>query len=652
MEIMSAYKRLQYSPFDILIILMGLGCIALGTHYFNNQPFESGEFRETETFGFISAGNGTRKVGNSLQWFDVDKKTELYYGDVIFANENKDIQIELLDKESSLTVPEDSMIRITKSGDEFNLDVSKGSVLIKTKSNKKINLRDKRGKIRKLVISKNSNVKISSKQSNVTVEALKGKASITKVNSNVKLEVKKGKILLVGPKISKVMNKAQIIQTKIVDPVFTDRVLLTKKYMNFKTMEISEKDDFKIKSNIPIVKGEIDIRQLAYGRYFLRESDKLGYDEFELKRLKPIELTIGEREKYYQGDDINISWNGRGELMYRVDIESEKPFSKLVQGNKFAYSVQDSGIYKIKITEQKFERTSNTQEIDLTVNKDLNILGFEDVKSSAETTRSIKLKNPRKVKYKIKVTNQDGKIFVNKKTTVESYDIKNLKPGLYGTEIINLKTNKPYYKSEFTVTDKIEKYKTEKLIRSDKKKLVATLKWKRSGTYPKNVEYTVKIYDSKDATEPILEETTTKNSFSYSRDKAGSFFWSVDSNAKEMLAPSDRYEIQMLRPEFGKITTPQIVLQYMEEKDCYEFSIPSSKYVSMYDVYIYSSRTKVKGKWKTMYHKRLKQNKDCIESKGEGKYFYKYRIEDKWNRKSKFSGMGEIYFPISPLDDF
>jgi hypothetical protein len=72
----------------------------------------------------------------------------------------------------------------------------------------------------------------------------------------------------------------------------------------------------------------------------------------------------------------------------------------------------------------------------------------------------------------------------------------------------------------------------------------------------------------------------------------------------------------------------------------------------MYDVYIYSSRTKVKGKWKTMYHKRLKQNKDCIESKGEGKYFYKYRIEDKWNRKSKFSGMGEIYFPISPLDDF
>ena len=652
MEIMSAYKRLQYSPFDILIILMGLGCIVLGTHYFNNQPFESGEFRETETFGFISSGNGTRKVGNSLQWFDVDKKTELYYGDVIFANESKDIQIELLDKESTLTVPEDSMIRITKSGDEFNLDVSKGSVLITTKSNKKINLRDKRGKIRKLVISKNSNVKISSKKSNVIVEALKGKASISKINSNVKLEVKKGKVLLVGPKVSKVMNKAQIIQTKVIDPVFSDRVLLTKNYMNFKTMELSEKDDFKVKRSISIVKGEIDIRQLSYGNYFLRESGKLGYDEFELKRLKSIELTVENKEKYYQGDEINISWTGRAELMYRVDIDSEKPFSKLVQGNNFAYSIQDSGSYKIKITEQKFERVSNTQELKLTVNKDLNILGFEEVKSKAATTRSIMLKNPRKVKYLIKVTNHDGKTFVNKQTTVESYDIKNLKPGLYTTEIINLKTNKPYFKSEFSVTDRIQNHKTKKLIRSDKKKLETTLKWKRSGTYPKQVEYKIKIYDSKDATEPFLEKTTTKNSFTYSREKAGSFFWSIDSNAKEMLEPSDRYEIQMLRPEFGKITTPQIVLQYLEGKDCYEFAIPSSKYASMYDVYIYSSRTKIKGRWKTMYHKRLKQNKDCIESKGEGKYFYKYRIEDKWNRKSKFSGMGEIYFPISPLDDF
>jgi hypothetical protein len=652
MEIMSTYKRLQYSPFDIFIIIVGLSCIVLGIHFFNNQPFESDDFREVETFGFISKGNGTRKLGNSLQWFDVNKKSELYYGDVIFANESRDIDIELLDKESVLTVPEDSMIRITKSGDEFNLDVSRGSVLIKTKKNKKINLRDKRGKVRKLVISKNSNVKISSKKSNVIVEALKGTASIAKKNSKIKLKIKKGKVLLVGPKVSKVMNKAQIIQSRVVDPVFNHKVLLTKKYIDLKTIQLSKKDNFKEKKVVPVVNGEIEIRNLDYGRYYVRESDKLGYDEFELKELKPIELRVKEEKKYYQGDDINISWSGRSELMYRVDVESEKPFSKLVQGNKYAYSVQDSGDYKIKITEQKFERVSNTHEVKIVINKDLNILGFDDVESETATSRSIKMKNPRKVKYRIKVTNHNGKNYLNKKTNVESYTIKNLKPGLYSTEVINLKTNKPYFKSEFLVTDKIKKHKTKNEIETDKKKFQAVLKWKRSGDYPKKIEYTVNIFDSKDATTPIVKEKTSKNSYTHVMNKAGRFYWSVSSNEESLVKESDKFEMNLKRPKIGKITTPKIVLEYMEEKDCYQFEIPKSKYVSRYDVFIYSSRTKVKGNWKTMYHKRLKVNRDCIPSKGEGKYFYKYRIEDIWNRKSSFSGMGEIYFPISPLDDF
>jgi len=53
-----------------------------------------------------------------------------------------------------------------------------------------------------------------------------------------------------------------------------------------------------------------------------------------------------------------------------------------------------------------------------------------------------------------------------------------------------------------------------------------------------------------------------------------------------------------------------------------------------------------------MYRKKLSTNSDCIKSKGEGKYFYKYRLIDIWGRKSKFSKMGEIFFPISPLSDF
>ena len=58
------------------------------------------------------------------------------------------------------------------------------------------------------------------------------------------------------------------------------------------------------------------------------------------------------------------------------------------------------------------------------------------------------------------------------------------------------------------------------------------------------------------------------------------------------------------------------------------------------------------GGWKVLYRKTHPENIGCIGSTGEGKYFYKYRIIDKWGRQSDFSPIGEIYFPISPLDDF
>ena len=36
-------------------------------------------------------------------------------------------------------------------------------------------------------------------------------------------------------------------------------------------------------------------------------------------------------------------------------------------------------------------------------------------------------------------------------------------------------------------------------------------------------------------------------------------------------------------------------------------------------------------------------------SKREGKFYFRMRYEDKWGRKSDFSNVGQIVFPISPL---
>ena len=230
---MNAYKRLHYSPFDFLIILSGIACILTGVYYFNLPETQSGINKATELFGTIKDGAGTRKLNNSLQWFEIAKDNPLFYGDVIFANDDKDIEIELVDKESSLIVPEYSMIKITKAGDDFNLDVSRGSITIKTKGARRINLKDKRGKIRKITISKDSDIKISSRKSNVTVEAIKGQANLTSINKdNVeeKIEIKKDKILVVGPKKAEIVNKENIVTLKLVDPLHVGWIPLSNRF--------------------------------------------------------------------------------------------------------------------------------------------------------------------------------------------------------------------------------------------------------------------------------------------------------------------------------------------------------------------------------------------------------------------------------------
>ena len=241
---MDTYKRSHYSPFDLMIVLSGIIFITVGLYFFFFNEFTSDEFRDTEVFGSIVEGTGSRKLGNSLQWFDVDKKTELYYGDMIFANNSKDIVVSLLGGGSVLTIPIESMIKISKSENSLNLDVSRGSVLIKSKKKRNIRLRDKRGRTRTLTVSKGSRIKITSKKSNVFVEAVQGSADLASIKGNKVIKVDKGKSLLVGPKTVKVLMRKDILSNKIADPLFETKIRIRKGFAANKVFEISSTASF------------------------------------------------------------------------------------------------------------------------------------------------------------------------------------------------------------------------------------------------------------------------------------------------------------------------------------------------------------------------------------------------------------------------
>lgn len=650
---MSTIKRFHFFSFDLLIIIVGLFFILLGGFLFVQPGIDTTNVQELEPFGLVKVGAGTRKLGNSLQWFDVNQTSQLYYGDSIFANEKKDIEIELEDKVSKLVVPVNSMIKITKSGDEFNLDVSKGSVVIKTTVAKKVNIRNKAGKVQRLEISSGSDIKISSQKSNVMVETLKGNAAVIKKNSKKKTIIEKGKMLVVSKKNKvNIMSKTKVVGLKEIDPVFRSLVPLVGKFRNLGRIEYAARRDFKKSVKAYTKNGGVDISDLSYGEYYIREIKSQSYDSFEIRPLKELKLIIAEQEKYYQGEKINISWNGRQDLSYEVEIDGPEKLKKIVIGNSFELPVTTSAIYNISLTEMKYDRFTS-RDLEIKVSKDLIISGLVE-KADGENgiKRQIELKNPRNITYRFKILNDQDRVVRNLKSKKEVLPITKIKPGLYKVKLESLDGTREYYTQEFTVKDTlISRMKNTKIV-SPREKVTVPLTWGRAGNFPLKPEYIVKVFDKKDAEGPIFETRTKRNTVNFITDKIGQYYWTIDSSEKDYINPSKLNSFAVGRPNIQKLKTPKIILRFQEDEKCYQYTLPKVKYANKYEIMIFSKKRKVKGKPKLMYKKVLRSNIGCIASKGEGGFFYRYRVEDRWKRVTDYGPMGTLFFPISPLDDF
>lgn len=654
---MDGYKRLHYSPFDILVMLSGIICIILGTYFFVSPTDQSGQFRDFETFGIIKDGVGTRKLNNSLQWFEINKNYPLYYGDVIFANNSKDIEIELADKESSLVVPEDSMIKITKSGDEFDLNVSQGSIQFKTKGSKKINLRNKAGTIRTITISKDSNIKISTNKSNVVVEAVSGSAKLTRIDkASNKVEdvaIEKNKILVVGRKNAEVMEKENIVSVKSIDPLFDNRLPIVNKYKNLASIEVSKSRKFEKIQKLLIDDRGIDISRLVYGKYFIRTDNSGKMDSFELENLKPMRINIEKRDSYFPGDKLRITWDGRKGLTYKLQILDEKPIEMMIQGNQYSYTIVDGDDIVFKISEPRFKRESN-KILSFQISKLLEIIDIKEIQIGNKMYRNLFLKNPRAIEYNIKVFDKRGDVYVNRNAKTETFLMKIEKPGAYDIKMMNLADKKILVERSFTIKDRITNAQEQKVFYSTGKDLSANLKWQRGGNIPENMEYVIKIFKEGNKDKPIIEKKTKDTNYVYKAKNEETFFWKIESTIPDLIDSSKLFETKVARPKFEKLSAPRIILKYIKNKKCYAFSIPKAKYAESYDVYIFSSRSKVNENRKAMYHKVLSGTSDCLPAKDllvfEGKYFYKYKILDRWKRESPYSPVGMMFFPISPLE--
>lgn len=652
---MIGFKRLQYSPFDILVALSGIACVALGIYFISGSFEQTGQSKKSERFGVVKRGEGTRKLNNSLKWSDLARSNPLYYGDVIFANGDKDIEIELLDKSSKLVVPEDSMIKITKSGDEFDLDVSQGSIVIKTKEAKKIRLRDKKGQVRNLTISKDSDIKISSQKSNVTVEAIKGQAELRSKKFKNPVKIKKDKILVVGNKKTIVVTKEKIVATKVADPLFDESIALTNKFKTATSLEISRRRRFERSQKLKVIDGQLDIKDLDYGRYYVRGQDKTKMDSFKLVNRRPLLISVNEKENYYRGDVLNITWNGRSGIKYKVEISEKKSSVKTIQKNSINYKLVDGDKAVIKVTALRYKQKA-TKTLSFKLSELIRLVDVKEIKTKQRTYHQLLLKNPRGIEYKVEVKNRKKKKVVDSLSTSEKFLVKVTTPGSYNVNITSPKFKQVDINVSFVVKDKIVKASRKRIFYSGGRKLKANLKWKRRGKNPEKMDYIVKLFRPKDKEKPFLEEKTKRNNFVYKSRRVGRFFWKVESTIPDLVESSSLFEARLSRPKIPRLQSPKLIFKYDKKKKCYQFRVPRVQYASRYDIHIFTDRSRIGRQNGAIYHKFSNKRQDCLLSKKlkvtEGKYYYKYRIVDRWNRRSRYSPTGIMFFPISPLEWF
>ena len=412
---------------------------------------------------------------------------------------------------------------------------------------------------------------------------------------------------------------------------------------------------------------KIDIRKFAKGTYYLRVPKTLEYDSFELKEVKQFKISLKENDELYAGDKVSMSWNGRSELMYRVEVSSFVSSSseddsdsvksrrvlvnKLVQGNGFRFPVKDNGDIDIKVTEQQFGREAFSSR-GISLNKSIEDISIIKDPRSKGHNYIVKLKNARKVKYNIRITGTNDEKLLNRLSTREAYKLKLKKPGDYSVSLIDPITKATYFNGTIIIKGQIRNNRTPKRVVKLESDFSTKLRWKRSGKTKEEPTYHLRVFKLNSNNEEVYSLKTKEMEATFEAPRLGKYYWTVEADMPDYIEKSNTYLLNMTRPNVFADSNQKIILKYVMDKGCYQFKIKENQYAELYDVYIYSSKRKVKNKWKVLYHKKLATNSDCMFTRGEGKYYYNYRIKDKWNRLSNFSELGTIFFPISPLDDF
>lgn len=169
----------------------------------------------------------------------------------------------------------------------------------------------------------------------------------------------------------------------------------------------------------------------------------------------------------------------------------------------------------------------------------------------------------------------------------------------------------------------------------------------------------MQIYKDQEMTQLVLEERRAlrRSPAQVKLPELGTYYWRIvpdgPSRGPASFTPSDLYRLIVdLPPMIQRITEiPRVIMRYMEVqgREAYRISLPEKPHASQYKLEIYRSPS---AQGSPIFQEETQSNEFTWMTTGQGEFFYRYKIIDKWGRESEYSPLGRIYFPISPLTRF
>jgi len=351
------FKRFNLSHFDSAIMAMGVSLIAIGTYYYQVDMDSMLSSSSGNVVGRLIDGRGNQKRIGNLFWLPLNRDAQIWNGDKIFANQDEQINIELIKSKAVVNVPKKSLVVITENQNDLVLNLDRGQISISSgPKDVSFKIRSSTGLSKSIKVKPKSVINLKKIDDNTLLDVKEGKADLLLNQGQANISVGTNDLVRVSSSNLEKVKMNNLVKTANIDPLVEQNINLVSNKFEGETAEIYESLGSKpIKSEV-IKNGEINIDDISPGSYFVKIANSQLLDRIQIKEYRPISVDVSHiKSDVLQGEKIDFKWDNPKGHTVEVNITSPagEVFRKVTTSDQLAFYPQESGEHNISVVPVK-----------------------------------------------------------------------------------------------------------------------------------------------------------------------------------------------------------------------------------------------------------------------------------------------------------